>query len=395
MFISTAQFNESFSPIADGVANTVKNYTLWLNRKYGKSVVVTPRFPGYSDDEEFEVLRYYSVPVPKRKPYRAGVPSADLKFRKRLSELDFDIVHAHSPFSSGRYALRIARQRDIPIIATFHSKFYEDFKAVLKSERLAQLALKKVIDFFNCVDQVWTVNSSTACTLREYGYKGDTEIMENGTDFEIDIESIAQRYQKKIDECKNNKNITYNLLYVGQLVMHKNLPFLIETLKFLKYEDVNFNMTIVGEGCDRKEIERIVEQLGMSSIFRFMGKIEQRSQLKKIYEQADLFLFPSIYDNAPLVVREAAACGCPSAVIENTNAAEGIRHNHNGYLSNCDAQYFSKIIKEALLNVNKRAEVAKNAALTIPKSWENIVDEVAYKYKNLIEFYKKTVWSVT
>lgn len=395
MFICTAQFNESFSPIADGVANTVKNYTLWLNRKYGKSVAVTPKFPGYIDNEEFEVLRYYSVPVPKRKPYRAGIPSADLKFRRRLSELDFDIIHAHSPFSSGRYALRIARQRDIPIVATFHSKFYEDFKAVLKSERLAQMALKKVVDFFNCVDQVWTVNNSTANTLKEYGYKGDIEIVENGTDFEVDVDIIAQNYQRRTNESRKNKNITYNLLYIGQLVIHKNLPFLIETLKILKSQGVNFNMTMVGEGCDRKEIERMVEQLDMKDMFKFTGKIGQRSELKKIYEQADLFIFPSIYDNAPLVVREAAACGCPSVVIENTNAAEGIQHNYNGYLSSCDADVFSRTIKEALLDINKRSEVAKNAALTIPKSWEKIVDEVAYRYKNLIEFYEKTVQSVT
>lgn len=41
----------------------------------------------------------------------------------------------------------------------------------------------------------------------------------------------------------------------------------------------------------------------------------EREILKRYYVAADLFLFPSLYDNAPLVIREAAALGTPSVLI--------------------------------------------------------------------------------
>jgi len=112
----TGEFNDSFPPIMDGVANVVKNYAYWLNKKYGSCYVITPAFPNYQDNEEFPVLRYYSVPLPTRHPYRCGIAGLDRTFLKRVREIPFDIVHAHSPFSAGGIGLDIARRRNIPIV---------------------------------------------------------------------------------------------------------------------------------------------------------------------------------------------------------------------------------------------------------------------------------------
>lgn len=45
----TGQFNDSFTPVMDGVTNVVKNYAYWLDKKYGESYVATPAYPGYID----------------------------------------------------------------------------------------------------------------------------------------------------------------------------------------------------------------------------------------------------------------------------------------------------------------------------------------------------------
>ncbi|MCX7771658.1 MAG: glycosyltransferase, partial [Clostridia bacterium] len=246
MSLVIGQFTESFPPIMDGVGNVAKNYTYWLNKKYGTCYAITPGFPRHKDKEEFTVLRYGSLGVPTRPPYRTGVPQLDGIFMRKLRAISFDLVHTHTPFSSGRVALELARKRDVPIIASFHSKYYDDFLESFKIETVARLYLNRVMDFYNNVDSVWTVNSGTADTLREYGYKGDIEIIPNGTEY---LPSA-----NKAKECQfvNHKlgiaGDELVLIYVGQMVWQKNTRALLEALAVLKNRGLKFRMLMVGQG---------------------------------------------------------------------------------------------------------------------------------------------------
>lgn len=375
------QFNDSFAPITDGVGNVVKNYAYWLNEKqYGDCYVITPSFPGYTDNETFEVLRYRSLPMPLRYPYRAGLAAFDVPFRKKLKNIHFDIIHAHSPFSSGRLALSIARRRNIPIIATFHSKFYDDFKDAVKSSAAARLLLKYVMAFFNKVDCVWTVSETTVQTMREYGFYGDVEVVGNGID--LSGEERAWESDLPCADCAR-------LLYVGQLVWHKNLKLLILALKMLKDSGFRFQMTMVGEGSAQQAVKRFVQRLGLAGDFIFTGKITSRDEIKSIYKRADLNLLPSVYDTFSLVVREAAALGRPSLVIRGSCAAEGVEDGYNGFLSDNDVSSYASCIQKAASDIKLLRAAGGNARNTLSRSWEDVVDEVAQRYADIITGKKK------
>ncbi|MDF2698585.1 MAG: glycosyl transferase group 1, partial [Haloplasmataceae bacterium] len=374
MKITVGQFNDSFQPVMDGVANTVRNYAYWLNIKCGKCYVVTPKYPKFIDQEEFEVIRYASTKLPFRPPYRLGMPFFDYKSKKILQEIDFDIVHAHSPFSSGQMALKLAKKKNIPIVATFHSKFYDDFKQALKSDILAQFMVNRVIAFYNQVDYVWTVNESTANTLKEYGFKGNIEVMSNGTEFDDHID-----FNENIDYMKTNYNVNENelvFLFVGQHILQKNIKLIIESLAILKKENIKFKMIFVGEGYAKNELIKLSEDLNLMNEVSFMGKIIDRTLLKRFFARADLFLFPSVYDNAPIVTREAAALCTPSIVIKGSNAAEGIIDGVNGYTCENDVVVFANKIKQISLDKNKLKETGLNAKNTIAVTWESIVNKV-------------------
>lgn len=380
------QFNDSYPPIMDGVANTVKNYGLWLNRKYGQSYIVTPSYPQYKDDDEFDIIRYKSIGLIGRPPYRLGLPHLDRDLKNTLQSIDFDIVHAHSPFSSGQVALKIAREKKIPIVATFHSKFYDDFKQSLKFDGLASLAVKKVVQFFEKVDSVWAVNNGTAETLRSYGYQGEITVVQNGTDFDHSNNDDDRKY---INDMYNIKDEDIALLFVGQHIWQKNLKMLIESLRYLKDKNVNFKMFFVGQGYATNDMKQLVKEYKMNDNITFVGMLTDREILKKFFIRADLFLFPSIYDNAPIVVREAAAAKCPSLLIKNTNAAEGIIDGYNGYVTENDPHIYANKLLDILHDGDTMKNVSKNAQKTIAKSWESLIDEVYERYKELI-LYNKT-----
>jgi 1,2-diacylglycerol 3-alpha-glucosyltransferase len=392
MALITGQFNDSYKPVMDGVVNVVRNYAYWLNRKYGKSFVITPAFPQYIDDEEFEVIRYFSTVLPRRSPYRLGIPQLDFYIRKKISRIPFDIVHAHCPFSSGQIALQLARRKGIPIVATFHSKYYEDFKEALRLENLARFFVKKVIGFYNSVDTVWTVNKATINTLREYGFRGNVDVMPNGTDFEPvydrDKEGAEIRKALRLEEDEPL------LLFVGQHIWQKNLEMLVKSLCILKNLGVRYHMVFAGRGCAEKELKRMCSEMGLKTEVTFMGQIMDREFLKKLYAGATVFLFPSMYDNSPLVVREAAAAGCPSLLIKGSNSAEDVKDGFNGFLTENDPVAYAHSIKETLASMERCKSAGDNARRTLYRSWKQIADKVAERYIELIKDHRNTKLTV-
>ena len=78
------------------------------------------------------------------------------------------------PYIAARH---IARRRGIPLVATFHSKYYDDVLKATHSRLLAWLGVKYILSFYNSCDEVWAVNESTGQVLREYGYKGPMAVM--------------------------------------------------------------------------------------------------------------------------------------------------------------------------------------------------------------------------
>ena len=386
MGLITGQFNEAFNPIMDGVTNVVRNYACWLNRKYGISYVITPHFPNYVDKEEYEVLRYHSISVPTRPPYRTGVPALDIQFMRRIKSIPFDIVHAHSPFSAGRIAMNIAHKRGIPVVASFHSKYYDDLLESLKFESAAKIGVSVIVDFYNSADFVWTVNNATAGTLREYGYKGHIEVVNNGTEYETAEDRKAAGHM--VNEKLNLKPEELVFLFVGQLVWQKNLKVLINVLDLLRSMGMDYKMLIAGMGHAEEELKRMVEELNLTDRVIFLGPVYDRDYLKSLFCRADLLLFPSVYDNASIVVQEAASQKCPPLLIKGSNTAEGIIDGENGLLSDNSPEAISRRIYDAV-HQSDLSRIGERAHETLYRNWEIIVDEVYGRYKEIVNAYKR------
>lgn len=373
-------FNECFPPIMDGVSVTVKNYAYWLNKNVAPTIVVTPKFPGYTDHEDFTVFRYFSAPLPMRSPYRIGLPLLDQNIYNEISDIPLEILHSHSPFSAGTMALKIARKRNIPVVATFHSKYRDDFENIIANKYIVDQLIKRIITFYQSVDEVWIPQTHVEDTLRKYGFKGHVEVVENGVDMEstTNIDNFRQESRKMLGFKPNE----FIFLFVGQHIWEKNLRFLIESLHLFKNH--NFTVLFVGEGYAKPEMEQLITNYQLQDKTHFLGLISDREKLKRIYASADLFLFPSIYDNAPLVVREAAAMHTPSILIKDSTAAEVIQDGINGYLVENDTQSFFQKLCEIYCNPSELRKTGENASLTICRPWKNIIEEVKDRYQNII-----------
>ena len=378
-------FNDSYPPVMDGVALAVQNYAHSLCKKNQQVVVVTPHvFTKHTDSSEFPVYRYASLPMWGRKPYSFGLPYIDFLFLQKIRRIPFKILHAHCPFSSAQLALTIKKQQKIPIVATFHTKFKADFERISFNNRtITDWMIKEIIRFYESVDEVWIPQAAVEDIIREYGYKGKTVVMENGTEFSVegDIEILKQQARTKL-------NILPNIpvfLFVGQHILEKNVRLIIESLAMMK--DRPFQMFFIGTGYAEKELKTLTEHCGLLSKVQFLGTILDREQLKQYYTAADLFLFPSLYDNAPLVVREASAVHTPSLLMKGSTTSEVITDNFNGFLTENSSLELTKRILELIDQPKIIKQVGSNAARTIARSWDDIIENVLDRYDYLMRKY--------
>ena len=179
------------------------------------------------------------------------------------------------------------------------------------------------------------------------------------------------------------------LIYVGQMIWQKNTRTLLEALSVLKKAGVQFKMLMVGQGYALEDLKELAITLDLKDSVLFLGAIHDREYLKSLYCRAQLLLFPSLYDNASIVLREAASQSCPPLLIEGSNTAEGVEDGYNGFLSQNGAEAIGSRIREAVTNREAMAQVGLNAFRSIYTPWEGIVDDVYNRYREIVKSFKK------
>ena len=382
-------FNDSFPPIMDGVTLAVQNYARWLKRAGHDVRVVTPRNPIVTESE-VPVMRYFSLPIHNRHPYRYGYPRLDFSIWRRLRHTPFDLVHAHCPFSSGRLAVYAKRHHKIPLIGTFHSKYRDDLLHSFRGPTawMVQVIMRRILHFFEACDHVWIPQAEVEETVREYGYCGPLTVVENGNDYAgmtaAETEAYRQEARRELGISQDEKV----LLFVGQHILEKGTDIIVQALGNLS-KDSDFRMDFIGTGYAADTLQAMTRELGIADKVTFHGVIHDRELLRRHYASADLFLFPSMYDNAPLVVREAAAVGTPSLLVEGSTASGVITDGVNGYLTRRTAHDYAEAIRSITSDPDGWRRVSSGAQRTLVRSWQDVVEEVDERYREILANYRR------
>lgn len=358
-----------------------------LSEKGHEVYVIAPMDDtGFRGRFPFEIVDYYSIRLSENTPYKIGVEALDPHFEKRMNMIDLDICHAHSPAFAGQAALHYAKKHHKPLVASFHSKYYDDVLKTTGSKILARLGTDFILNFYNQCDEVWAVSHTSADVLRDYGFKGQITVMPNGTDV------VPIRDSQSIGRTRRKYGLDDNrpvFLYVGQINWKKNLENVIKATSVLKKEGFDFHLVMAGCGPDEKEVRNLAVQAGISDNLVMTGHLTDMDELNSLYSIASLFLFPSLYDTYGLVVREAACMHTPSIVIEGSCAAEDIKDMYNGFsCKNSVIEISNKIRTFLTLPQEKKDEISDNAFNTLPVAWRDLMDTVVDRYSALVDRYR-------
>jgi len=140
-------------------------------------------------------------------------------------------------------------------------------------------------------------------------------------------------------------------------------------------------MLFVGDGKDIEDIEKKTEEMGLSQLVHFVGRVNDRNTLMSYFMRSDLFVFLSTYDNAPLVIREAAACSCPSLVLQGSSTAEIIDDGVNGFIVNENAANAADAIRAIFSDRKRLEQVSIAASEQVYLTWAKAVERAVERYE--------------
>lgn len=317
----------NMSGIGTYIQNLMKNncYTIALgNEKEIKDVnknleIVDFDTPIYGIKEQ---LKFPYKKLRKLKPDILHVPhyNVPIFYRGKMITTIHDLTHLVLPeFLPNKFA-----------------KFYAKF--------MMKMAIKKSF-------KIITVSENTKKDIIEY-FKVDSdkiEVIYNGVG-----EEFVKKDKKKTQYVYKKFNIPTNkkvLMYVGNLKPHKNLERLLEAYSKTKCKK-DTCLLLVGKAFENYNVlEDKEKELRINNNVIHTGIVSQE-ELVDLYNIADLFIFPSLYEGFGLPVLESLKCGTP-VICSNNSSVPEVGGDLVGYF---DPYNVSKITESIDENLGKELD---------------------------------------
>ena len=375
-------FTDGFLPQPNGVATSVFESAKELERRGHEVWIIAPSYPGYID-KSLNVIRLTSLKVFKEPEIRLALNLPDRAMRKVLS-MDFDIIHGHSGGVVTLMGWEVARAKNVPFVVTYHTLWNRYTHYFLKGKVITPKMMERATKIFgNRIDFLIAPTGRVEQELVSYGVKKPIKVVPSG----INIDKFKEGKGGYLRTRLNLKKEPI-LLFVGRLGREKSIDFLIKSFRHVLTHEPSAHLVIIGEGPDKKKLQRQSLRLGVSKNTHFLGHIDN-SEIHKAYKDASVFVFSSTTETQGLVVLEALASGVPVVALRDP-AYECIENGKNGFLVKKDPKEFAGKVVSILANKETRERMSESAVRSAEKfSVKSTVDQLENVYYELLEKYNK------
>lgn len=380
-----AMFTNNYLPFVGGVPISIERLRKRLVA-IGHSVhIFAPNYNAVipSEKQEFvsRIRTLFFVRAEK-----LPIPNLASKIPKKIfTEQSFDVVHVHHPFLLGWIGLRLASRKNIPVVFTYHTRLerYTHYLPI-PGKAIKSLAVHFLIQHFaNRCQAIITPTHSTEEYLRNLGVSTHIETIPTGIDADTyekyDTQAIADLRSSFV---KPNQKL---LISVERLGEEKNLGFLLDGLKQVTdTSKVPFKCLIIGDGPQRQALEQQCNELGLSDIVLFQGRMPPDDVIQR-YLAADLFVFSSTSETQGMVLIEAMTGGCPVVAVKASGVYDVIKQGCNGFTTSENTKAWAKQIVQVLEDEDLLNTLSDNSRdFAKDYSMENMADAVVDLYRLVI-----------
>ncbi len=304
------------------------------------------------------------------------------EFREALSHLQCDLVHIPNLFAVPRFL-------PCPYVMTVHDMLEHLSRSREQGALLRSAHLQLTKRVLGRAARIFAVSRFTKSEMEKlFGIPSDKiEVVYNAIDERFlhghasraDRELIAQRYQ-----------VNYPfLLYAGRISAHKNVARMIEAFSALKaelekdalYSDLKF--IIIGDDLSgNPDLRRTVVRSGVQNDVRFLGFVPIEV-LRIFYDQAKVFVFPSLYEGFGLPPLEAMAHGTP-VIASNVSSLPEVVGNAAVLVNPENVFEIMRAIHRVLVDKALRDRMKERSYQQAAKfSWEKSVRRILDVYQKV------------
>ncbi len=304
------------------------------------------------------------------------------EFRTALQRLNCDLVHIPNLFSIPRalpcrYVMTVHDMLEHMSRAREQSGFWRSLHFQLTKRVLSGASRIFAVSNFtrNEIEKLFDIPSDRI----EVVYNAIDERFLHGHASAADRELIAQRYQ-----------VTYPfLLYAGRISAHKNVVRMIEAFSALKgeleksqaYPDLK--LIIIGDDLSgNPDLRRTVIRSGVQNDVRFLGFVPIEV-LRIFYDEAKIFVFPSLYEGFGLPPLEAMVHGTP-VVTSNVSSLPEVVGNAAVLVNPENVFEIMRALHRVLMDQPLRERMKERGYLQATKfSWEKSVHRILDAYRQI------------
>lgn len=369
-----ALITSSYNYIKDGVALTLNRLVGYLEAHEVEVLVFAPTAATPAFAHAGTIVPVPSIALPARPEYRLalGMPRS---VRRKLKEFGPDIIHIAVPDLLGRRALRLALRWNIPVVASYHTRYETYLKHYWYVAALTGLVSRYLRRFYAACREVYVPSLSMAERLRADGLRDNFRLWPRG------IDTARFNPAKRSTEWRARLGIAPSelvILHVSRLVREKRIDVIAETAHRFQAAGIAHKLVIVGDGPGRAVLEKALPQA------IFTGSLDGED-LAAAYASSDIFLFPSETESFGNVTLEAMASGLPCVCADATGSRSLVVAGVTGLLAKpgCIQQFADHIATLAGDGALRRRMGVNARARSLDFGWDETMARILGYYEAL------------
>jgi glycosyltransferase involved in cell wall biosynthesis len=370
-----ALFSGNYNYVRDGANQALNRLVGYLLRQGANVRVYSPMIDEPAFEPTGDLVSLPSTPFPGRPEYRVplGLPR---EVRRDLERFRPNIIHISSPDISAHRAVSWARARNLPAVASVHTRFetYLSYYHLQLFEPMLRAGLRRL---YRRCDALLAPAESMAAVLRAQRMNSNIHIWTRGVDRE---QFNPGRRDMDWRRSLGIADEELAVMFLGRLVLEKGLDVFAATIRELKRRGVPHHPLVIGEGPAKAVFE---EQMPTGV---FIGQ-QIGDELGRAVASADVFLNPSITEAFGNVTLEAMACGLPVVAAAAVGTTSIVRDGQTGTLVKPgDTSGFADALEAYARDPDlRRRHGEAGLAYAATMDWDEINASVLRVYESVIE----------
>lgn len=325
--------SESYLPYLSGVTISVEGLARGLGARGHEVLVVAPRpaegAPQVDTGASGPVPRVAwldSYQLPRLAPpmYRMPWPNPWSRALREAEAFAPDVVHAHSPFITGLFALRLARATAAPLVFTHHTRFGDYGHYLGPLAGLGARGVEAYLSrFWRACSAVIAPSSDLATEIRARRGARRIEIIPTGVNLDA-IRATAPIDPRPSAGWPVEAVVVASL---GRLAPEKSPWVVLNAMAAV----ADARLLVIGGGPSEGSLRQRAMQPDLAGRVLFTGALSHPAALARL-KGADLFAFASRTETQGLVLAEALAAGLPAAAVAGPGVGDSVRDGIDGII---------------------------------------------------------------